>query len=132
MGHVRAYPANAGTATAYRRPVVRAFEAIIGSALLLVALPLIAVLALAVRQTSNGPVLHRERARDRRGRSVEVLSFRTTIDGGATEHHQRLRAVVGAEHSSTLTGIGRFMRATRTDRLPRLLSVVRGDVSLLG
>ncbi len=89
------------------------------------------LLAVLVRQTSSGPVLRRERTRDRRGRPVEVLSFRTTIDGGHTDHHRRLRAVVGARHHAQETAIGRFMLATRTHRLPRLISILSGNASLI-
>lgn len=130
MGHVRTYTSTT-TTTAGTSPLLRALELIVGSVLLVLALPLIGVLALAVRRSSNGPVLHRERTRDRRGRPVEVLSFRTTIDGGNTTHHERLRAVVGASDRDTLTGVGRLMRATRTDRLPRLFSVIGGSAPLL-
>ena len=111
--------------------LARSVDLLVGGALLLATLPVMAVLALAVRTTSTGPILRRERTRGRHGRPVELLSFRTTIDGGNTAHHRRVRAVVGAQHECMSTGVGRVLRATRADRLPRLLNVVRGDVSLL-
>jgi putative colanic acid biosynthesis UDP-glucose lipid carrier transferase len=130
MGRVSTFSTTA-VAEPRRLPVSRALDVVVGGALLVVALPLIAVLATAVRLSSNGPVLHRERTRDRRGRAIEVLRFRTTIDGGTTEHHQRVRAVVGASAADPVTGVGRVLRATRLDRLPRLFSVVSGRASLL-
>ena len=129
MGRVHAYTTSA--APPRRLPVLRALDLVLASLMLVLVLPLMGVLALLVRRSSHGPVLHRERMRDRKGRSVEVLSFRVTRDGGATDAPQRIRAVVGAGELP-LTGIGRFLHATRLDRLPRLFSVVAGHATLLG
>lgn len=108
----------------------RAVDLVVGTILLTLALPVMGVLALAVRHGSNGPVLHRQRTVSRRGRSIELLSFRTSLDGASTVAHARLRDVVGAHGALPLTAIGRLMRATRTDRLPRLFNVVVGDATL--
>lgn len=130
MGSARTLTTTAATAEPRRLTLARAVDVLVGSVLLVLALPVLAVLALAVRHSSTGPVLRRERTRDRRGRPVELLSFRTTLDGGTSAHHERVRAVVGAGEQSPVTGAGRLIRATRTERLPRLLNVVRGDSSL--
>lgn len=133
MGRVHTLSSTA-TATAGPRWLAvlrRGFDLVAGGILLMAALPLIAVLALAVRQGSHGPIFHRDRTRDARGRSVELLSFRTTLDGAASAHHGRLRAVVGAHDRDAVTGAGRLIRALRLERLPRLVNVVRGDASLL-
>jgi putative colanic acid biosynthesis UDP-glucose lipid carrier transferase len=122
--------ARSAVRTSRLEPVRRAVNLLAGTVLLLLALPLLGVLALAVRRSSHGPVLHREPSFDRRGRPVELLSFRAAVDGASTTHHERLRAVVGAGESAALTGVGRLMRTTRTERLPRLLNVVRGQSSL--
>ncbi|MEA2126928.1 MAG: hypothetical protein QOI80_3710 [Solirubrobacteraceae bacterium] len=133
MGRVHtitASPALETARTSRLTPLLRVVDLAVGSVLLLLALPLIGALALAVRRSSHGPVLQREPSFDRRGRPVQLLSFRAAVDGASTTHHERLRAVVGAHHSAALTGAGRFMRATRTERLPRLLNVVAGHTSL--
>jgi lipopolysaccharide/colanic/teichoic acid biosynthesis glycosyltransferase len=125
------------TAVADARPAGRALGAllrvvdvVVASLLLVCLAPLMAALALAVRRSSHGPVLSRRPALDRRGRRVELLSFRTRVDGAGTVSHARVRSVVGGDHGDALTGVGRFMRATRTDRLPRLVNVVAGHVGL--
>jgi putative colanic acid biosynthesis UDP-glucose lipid carrier transferase len=129
MGHVRSYSVT--TTTTRRRPALaRAVDVVAGGLLLTLALPLIALIAVAVRLSSHGPVFHREKAFDRHGRPVELLQFRTALDGSGTAHHERLRAVVGADGSATLTGVGRVLRATRADRLPRLFNVVAGHSGL--
>jgi lipopolysaccharide/colanic/teichoic acid biosynthesis glycosyltransferase len=105
--------------------VLRAGERLLAGAALVLTLPLLAVVALAVRQSSHGPVLHREPGYDRSGRPVSLFTFRTTLDGAGTEHHARLRAVIGSD-GLPVTRVGRVLRATRADQLPRLVNVVAG------
>lgn len=113
-----------------RARLSRAVDIVLGLTLLLLAAPVILVLALLVRRESHGPVFRREPGLDGRGRRVELLSFRTTIDGATTAHHERLRAVVGAGDTAALTGMGRVLRATRAENLPRLVNIVAGHCSL--
>jgi putative colanic acid biosynthesis UDP-glucose lipid carrier transferase len=114
---------------AHARPrFARVVDLAAGLVLLVLAAPLMAVLALAVRAGSHGRVLQREPIRDARGRRRELLSFRTTLDGGATEAHQRVRAVIG-DAGLPLTPIGRLLERTHLVRLPRLVNVVAGDAS---
>ncbi len=133
MGRVHAVTAvTTETRTTPFGAVLRAADFVLASVALVVVLPLIGLLALAVRQSSHGPVLQRERSFDRKGRPVELFAFRTALDGAGTVHHGRLRAIVGASDRETLTTVGRFMRATRLDRLPRLFNVAAGHTGLLG
>jgi lipopolysaccharide/colanic/teichoic acid biosynthesis glycosyltransferase len=113
-------------------PLLRAIDVLVGVVALVLAAPLLAVLALSVRLSSHGPVLQRRPAVAPDGRRVELLSFRTVLDGGRTEAHQRIRAVVGAADAPPLTGPGRVMHRLRLDGLPRLVNLVRGHVSLFG
>lgn len=131
MGRVHAVTTTAEGRQLPFSSVVRAAEFSLAAVALVLALPLMVVLSIAVRLSSHGPVLQRELGIDRRGRPVRLLSFRTALDGAGTAHHGRLRAVVGAGDRAALTPVGRFMRATRTDRLPRLLNVLAGQAGLL-
>lgn len=110
--------------------VLRGVDVTVAVLALLLTAPLMAVLALAVRLSSHGPVLHRRVVLDAAGRRIELLSFRTVLDGGRTEAHQRIRAVVGAADDEPLTGPGKVMRRLRLDRLPRLFNLFSGHVSL--
>jgi lipopolysaccharide/colanic/teichoic acid biosynthesis glycosyltransferase len=120
----------ATTATTRRdlRSVKRGADVVVSVVLLLVAVPAFAIAALMVRLTSHGPVLHREPSIGRRGTTVELLSFRTRVDGAGTEAHARVRAVVGA--TDAYTPVGRFLSRLRLERLPRLVNILRGDTSL--
>jgi lipopolysaccharide/colanic/teichoic acid biosynthesis glycosyltransferase len=127
MGRVHAYTTSTSTSrvTSPVVAVLRVAERVLAGVVLVLSLPVLAAVALAVRQSSHGRVLHREPGFDRHGRAVELLTFRTTLDGARTEHHARLRAIVGAD-GLPVTRVGRFLRATRIDRLPRLLNVAAG------
>lgn len=129
MGHVHTFTNTATTATVRRLPIARAVDCLVGGLLLVLTLPLMGIFALAVSRSSNGPILHRHRGLDGRGRPVELLSFRTMLDGGGTVTHERLRAVIGAD-GLPLTPVGRVLRATRLERLPRLFNLLAGHISL--
>jgi lipopolysaccharide/colanic/teichoic acid biosynthesis glycosyltransferase len=104
----------------------RAADLLVGLVLLVLSAPLIAVIALAIRASSHGKVVHREPGRAPDGRAVHLLTFRTVVDGGRTEAHARLRAVIGGTAHAPF---GRLLERTRLDHLPRLLNVVRGEAS---
>jgi exopolysaccharide biosynthesis polyprenyl glycosylphosphotransferase len=94
--------------------------------LLLVAAPLMLALAVAVRCSSPGPVLFRQRRIGRHGREFNLLKFRTM-----RVHTQgdTLWSVVG---NAQVTRIGRLLRRTSLDELPQLLNILWGDMSLVG
>jgi lipopolysaccharide/colanic/teichoic acid biosynthesis glycosyltransferase len=135
MGHLHTIsgrPAAPSRGRALVLPLLRAADLVVATLLLLTTAPLMALLALAVRASSHGRILHRERVRTASGSTVELLSFRTMLDGGGTETHERLRAIVGAGDDAHVTPVGRLLQATRLERLPRLINVVAGHRSLFG
>lgn len=95
-------------------------------ALVLLFIPLV-LIALAVRMTSPGPALFRQRRVGLAGRVFIVYKFRTmrAQDDG--------KAVVQASRrDARVTAVGAFLRKTSLDELPQLLNVLRGDMSLIG
>jgi lipopolysaccharide/colanic/teichoic acid biosynthesis glycosyltransferase len=96
---------------------------------LVVLAPLLAIIALAVRLDSSGPVLFRQTRVGRNGRPFEILKFRSM--------HQASSPAVGAPLLTTstdprITRIGAVLRRTKLDELPQLLNVMVGDMSLVG
>jgi exopolysaccharide biosynthesis polyprenyl glycosylphosphotransferase len=98
--------------------------------------PLMASLALAVRLTSVGPVLFRQRRVGRDGRPFDLLKFRTMSEPDPTrELGFELRegcAPGGIEGDDRRTTVGRWLRSTSMDELPQLINVIRGEMSLVG
>jgi sugar transferase (PEP-CTERM system associated) len=96
--------------------------------LLVVFLPLIPIIALAIKLTSPGPVLYRQHRVGRRGKIFNCYKFRTMradaeADTGPTW---------AGDDDPRITRVGRFLRQTRLDEIPQLFNVVRGDMSFVG
>src|SRR5687767_5264700 len=114
------------------------------AALLLVLLtPVILLIALAVRISSPGPVLYRQRRVGRGLREFTMLKFRTMYTGVSESTHRAYIAelVRGAASGEGLlkltddprvTRVGRFLRKTSLDELPQLVNVLLGTMSLIG
>jgi lipopolysaccharide/colanic/teichoic acid biosynthesis glycosyltransferase len=106
----------------------RAIDIVGGCISLVLAAPVLAVAALAIRMESRGHAIYRQRRVGRDGVPFDLLKLRTMVDGA--EH-------VGAglainENDPRVTRVGAFLRRTSFDELPNLLNVVRGDMSFIG
>lgn len=103
-----------------------------GSAIALVLLsPLMAILALAVKLTSPGPILFRQRRLGLGGIPFSILKFRTMHDK-AEDIRNPDGSAYSADDDPRVTALGRFMRKTSLDELPQFWNVLRGDMSLVG
>jgi exopolysaccharide biosynthesis polyprenyl glycosylphosphotransferase len=109
------------------------------SALALIALaPVLLTIALTVKLSSPGPILHRRKVIGERGQRFNALKFRTMyIDGQAIlERHPDLKTEL--ERTGKLvddprvTPLGRWLRRWSLDEFPQLLNVIRGQMSLVG
>jgi len=95
---------------------------------LLFAAPVLAVVAIAIRLESPGPVIYRQRRAGMHGRPFEVLKLRTMVDGA---EHIGAGLAIDA-NDSRVTRVGALLRRASLDELPNLLNVLRGDMSLIG
>lgn len=111
---------------------MRALDIVLSGTILVVASPLLALLALAIALTSGWPILYRGPRVGHAGRIFTMYKLRTLRPDAETRigHLQdvALDAVTGSEH----TPIGRVLRATQLDELPQLWNVLRGDMSIVG
>ncbi|MGH2882178.1 MAG: sugar transferase, partial [Solirubrobacteraceae bacterium] len=101
---------------------------------LIVAAPLLAVIAIAVRATSPGPALFRQRRVGRDGHAFDLLKFRTMRRSEASGDFDLPEGCApgGVEGSDRRTLLGRFLRESSLDELPQLINVLRGDMSFVG
>jgi exopolysaccharide biosynthesis polyprenyl glycosylphosphotransferase len=111
----------------YRRPGKRLFDVCAAGAGLVLAAPVILLLALLIKRTP-GPVIYRQTRVGEAGRRFTIYKLRSM--GVAAE---RLGEPVFAQRNDPrVTGIGRFMRSTHLDELPQLWNVLKGDMSIVG
>ncbi len=106
----------------------------IAALLILAILPVLILLAVAVKVSSHGPVLYRQRRIGRNGRSFEILKFRSMGLPVAVDRFEPSAdtAPGGIEGGDRRTLVGKVMRRTSLDELPQLLNVLKGDMSLVG
>jgi lipopolysaccharide/colanic/teichoic acid biosynthesis glycosyltransferase len=137
---VSAYPAaETAPAPASRLSLIAKRELDVAGALLglLLLMPVLLVVALAVRVTSPGPVIFRQRRAGRDHRPFVMWKFRTMVDGADTMRAELIAEVpedewLDLEHDPRVTRIGRILRRASLDELPQLVNVLRGDMSLVG
>lgn len=104
------------------------FDKTIGGLALLLLSPVMAAIALAVKFTSKGPVLFRQKRYGFNNELIEVFKFRSMYTDLCDQEADRL--VTKAD--SRVTPVGRFIRKTSLDELPQLFNVMLGTLSLVG
>jgi len=130
--------------------VKRAMD-IFGSSLALMALaPVLALIALAIKLTSNGPVFFRQKRVGQHGKCFTFLKFRSMyVNNDEREHKEYVQKLIAGRaapqdsgdagpgvfkltNDRRVTLVGRFLRRSSLDELPQFFNVLRGDMSLVG
>jgi putative colanic acid biosynthesis UDP-glucose lipid carrier transferase len=111
----------------YRGLVKRLMDVTIASIAIVLLSPLLLGIAWAVRRSSPGPVLFRQRRYGLDGQEINVFKFRTmtVCEDGA-------RVTQAARNDSRVTPIGRHLRRWSLDELPQLINVLQGTMSIVG
>ena len=111
----------------FERALKRTFDIVVATAALVLLAPLLAIVAVAIKLGSPGPVLFWQKRHGYNNTTIKVAKFRSMVtleDGGCFKPAKRADARV--------TGIGRWLRRTNIDELPQLLNVLKGDMSIVG
>lgn len=96
--------------------------------LLILLMPIMLLIAVAIKLSSPGPVLYRQERHGLDGRIIRILKFRSMV-----VHQEKEGTVTQAtRNDSRVTRIGRFIRRTSLDELPQLFNVLKGEMSLVG
>ncbi len=118
--------------------VKRAFDIAVAGGILLIASPVLAVIALLVKKEDGGPVLFRQQRVGRGDAEFGMYKFRTMcVDAEARlaamqADNQRKGPLFKMARDPRITKIGHVLRRTSLDELPQLLNVLKGDMSLIG
>ncbi|MPM01124.1 putative sugar transferase EpsL [bioreactor metagenome] len=132
----------AAPASALRKPLnaaKRTLDILLSFSLLLALAPLLLIIALSVRLTSEGPVIFRHRRVGLGGKEFFIYKFRTMTqnaeklkDSFTPDQIAEFAANYKLHHDPRVTKLGRILRRTSLDELPQLFNVLRGEMSIVG
>ena len=116
----------------------RSLDFVLSAAGLILITPLIALIALLIKLSSQGPVFYRARRAGRKCTSFLCYKFRTMVwnadnlKAGLRTSNQRAGPFFKIDDDPRITPFGKFLRRYSLDELPQLWNVLRGDMSLVG
>jgi len=112
------------------------FDRVFGALILLIAAPLMAVVAALIRLTSPGPVFFTHQRVGLNGRPFSMLKFRSMVPNAEAQLEEVMQGDVGMfyklKDDPRVTPFGRFIRRFSLDELPQILNVLKGDMSVVG
>ncbi|MES2098589.1 MAG: sugar transferase [Pseudomonadota bacterium] len=106
----------------------RGFDLVFSSVLLILAAPVMLLTMLAIKLESPGPIIYRQERVGLGGRSFMCRKFRSMRSDAESDGVARW----ATKNDSRVTRVGSFIRKTRIDELPQLISVLQGEMSLVG
>jgi len=106
--------------------VKRIFDLVLAMLMLPAALLLAGPIALAIKQTSPGPVLFRQARMGWRGKTFVIFKFRTM----RADHEGQGFTI--SKDEERITSVGKFLRKTRLDEIPQLINIIKGEMSWIG
>jgi exopolysaccharide biosynthesis polyprenyl glycosylphosphotransferase len=118
--------------------VKRSFDFVIAALILLFAAPVMALIALLIRLTSRGPILHRSPRPGIGCKPFDCLKFRTMYEDAEARQdeleglNEKTGALFKIRDDPRVTLVGRVLRRFSLDELPQLINVLRGEMSLVG
>jgi Undecaprenyl-phosphate glucose phosphotransferase len=129
LGKVPTFDMFEAPITDWDQVMKRLFDHVVGALILIVASPLMALVALAIKLDSPGPVLFRQKRFGFNNERIDVYKFRSMYHDQADP----LAAKVVTRNDPRVTRVGRFIRRTSLDELPQLFNVVfKSNLSLVG
>ena len=114
--------------TPAQRVAKRAMDIILRSVAMIVAAPVMLVVAAAIKLEDGGPVFFKQKRLTRNGREFEILKFRSMI----VDAEKYAGAVLATDDDPRITKVGKVIRATRLDEIPQILNILKGDMSIVG
>jgi len=102
-------------------------DKIVGTLILLLISPLLVVIAAAVKLSSNGPAIFRQRRLGWNGEEILIYKFRSMY-----QHAESSVISQATKGDPRITPLGRFLRSTSLDELPQFINVLQGNMSIVG
>jgi Undecaprenyl-phosphate glucose phosphotransferase len=105
-----------------------AFDMLMAAVALVLLAPVMALIAVAIRLDSRGPVLFRQKRQGFNNELIEILKFRSMYADRSDEDASQLVS----RDDDRVTRVGRILRKMSLDELPQFFNVLKGDLSLVG
>ena len=106
----------------------RIFDLVFSIVILIIATPIMVIVAMLIRLTSSGPAIFAQERVGRFGRPYTMYKFRTMKQNAEVE----TGPVWAKENDPRITPLGKWLRKTRIDELPQLFNVIKGEMSFVG
>jgi len=106
----------------------RLFDIAFSLLAILVLSPVMVLIALLVKITSDGPAIYSQERVTKDGKTFKLYKFRTMIDGA----EEKTGPVLSTLDDPRITPLGRFLRKTRLDEIPQFFNVLKGEMSMVG
>ncbi len=114
--------------TPAQRVAKRAMDILLCSIAMIVAAPVMLIVAASIKLEDGGPVFYKQKRMTRGGREFDILKFRSMI----VDAEKYAGAVLATGDDPRITKVGKVIRATRLDEIPQILNILKGDMSIVG
>lgn len=112
----------------YNRYIKRFFDFVISLVSLVVLIPIFAVVSIAIKLESKGPIIFKQHRIGKDGKVFNIYKFRSMCVGAENTGS----GVYSGKGDTRVTKVGKFIRATSIDELPQLVNIIKGDMSFVG
>ena len=110
------------------KTIKRVFDFIIALGALICLSPVMLVVAILIKLTSEGPVIFKQKRIGKDGKVFEIYKFRSMCVGAETQGS----GVYSGKGDARVTLIGKIIRATSIDELPQFINILKGEMSFVG
>lgn len=119
--------------------VKRTADVALSSIAMVALLPVFAVIALAIKLESKGPVFFKHTRIGKDGKIIKLYKFRSMVDNAedlikkfTPEQMKEYQENYKLKDDPRITKVGKFLRKTSLDELPQLINIIKGDLSIIG
>lgn len=111
-----------------QRLIKRIFDIVCSLIALVIASPIMLVVALAIKLDDGGPIFYKQDRVTRGGKVFDILKFRSMI----VDAEKGGKSIPATDNDPRITRVGRIIRAIRIDELPQIINILKGDMSVCG
>lgn len=119
--------------------IKRLTDVILSSIALVVLLPVFAIIALAIKIESKGPVFFKHTRIGKNGKIIKIYKFRSMVINAeelikkfTPEQMKEYKENYKLTDDPRITKVGKFLRKTSLDELPQLINIIKGELSIIG